>query len=273
MAEVLVLHDLVIREEDGDHLVGRVASGVFVSLPRLGVRVIELIQQGLALDDVRARLLRTDDVDVDVHAFVAELLDCGFVAEVDGTPVDAPAPAPPHLPWLRARHVRWLFSWPVAVVWLGIVAAAVATLVRRPEFLPSQDDFFWLPGTSLPLIAATAVACLTISAHELAHLAAARAVDVPARISLSTRLYHLVAQTDVSGAWAAPRRRRYVVYLAGIGTDLLVAAVAVLVLANTSPPATLASLLGVVVLTVTLGVAWQCEVYLRTDLYFVLLDL
>jgi hypothetical protein len=50
---------------------------------------------------------------------------------------------------------------------------------------------------------------LTATVHELAHLAAARSLGVPARIGLSTRLFYLVAQTDVSGIWAAPRRARY----------------------------------------------------------------
>ena len=158
-------------------------------------------------------------------------------------------------------------------MWLATVLAAVATLTARPDLLPASGDFFWLPGTSLPLIGATAIACLTITLHELAHLAAARAVDVPARISLSTRLYHLVAQTDVSAVWSVPRRRRYVVYLAGIGSDLAVGAVAVLLLAYAGLPGPVESALRLVVLTTTIGVAWQFEVYLRTDLYFVLLDL
>jgi hypothetical protein len=34
----------------------------------------------------------------------------------------------------------------------------------------------------------------------------------------------LVAQTDVSGIWAAPRRTRITTYLAGIAVDLLIAA-------------------------------------------------
>lgn len=266
MAELsrLVLHELVVRQEGDDHIVGRMASGVFVSLPPVGVQAIELIQQGLPLSEVRTRLPA-----VDVDAFAADLLDCGFVAEADGHLIDG-EPPPPHLPRLQARHVRWLFTWPAAVVWLATVATAVVTLIRHPELLPNHVDFFWLPGTSLPLIAGTAVACVTITAHELAHLAAARAINVPARVSISTRLHHIVAQTDVSGAWAAPRRQRYVVYLAGIAMDLLIAAVAVLLMATTT---TLDAFLAVVVLTVTLSVAWQFEVYLRTDLYFVLQDL
>lgn len=265
MADV-VLHDLVIREEDGDHVIGRVATGVFVTVPPVGVRVVELLREGLSAAETRGRIA-AEGTDVDVDAFITDLRDCGFVIDPDTA-----TPPRPHLPRLRGHHVRWLFSRPAAAVWLTVVLAAAVTLVARPDLLPAGADFFWLPGTSLPLIGATAIACLTITLHELAHLAAARAVDVPARISLSTRLYHLVAQTDVSAVWAVPRRRRYVVYLAGIGSDLAVGALAVLLLAYADLPGPVEAGLRMVVLTVTLGVAWQFEVYLRTDLYFVLLD-
>lgn len=259
----LVLHELVIRREGETHIVGRVTSGVFVRLPPVGVAAIKLIQQGLPLSEVQANL-----PEVDIPAFATDLLDCGFVTEADGRRIDEDQ-QPPHLPRLQAHHVRWLFTWPAATVWLATVAAAAVTLIRHPELLPTNADFFWLPGTSLPLVTGTAIACVTITAHELAHLAAARAINVPARISISTRLHHIVAQTDVSGAWAAQRRQRQMVYLAGIAMDLLIAATAVLLMATTT---TLDAFLAVVVLTVTLSVAWQFEVYLRTDLYFVLQD-
>lgn len=51
---------------------------------------------------------------------------------------------------------------------------------------------------------------------------------MPARISLGTRLYSLVAQTDVSGMWVASRADRMRTYLAGMGMDLVLGSVLVL---------------------------------------------
>jgi hypothetical protein len=86
----VVLHDLAIREEDGDHIVGRVATGVFVAVPAVGVRVIELLRQGLSVAETRERIAGAG-TEVDVDAFVADLRECGFVVE----PGAAASPRPP----------------------------------------------------------------------------------------------------------------------------------------------------------------------------------
>jgi putative peptide zinc metalloprotease protein len=109
--------------------------------------------------------------------------------------------------------------------------------------------------------------------HELAHLATARAAGAPARITLSTRLQFLVAQTDVSGVWAAPRRSRITVYLAGIAANVCLAGTCLLVLGLANPHGVLRSLLAVAVTETVLMLATQLMVFMRTDLYFVLQDL
>jgi hypothetical protein len=115
------------------------------------------------------------------------------------------------------------------------------------------------------------VGWLLLLLHELAHLVVARAVGVPARIRLGTRLQFLVVQTDISGIELAPRRHRLTAYLAGIATNLTVAAAGVLGLVVTSGGAHRA--LAVLVLLALLPLPFQCLVFTRTDLYFVLQEL
>jgi hypothetical protein len=108
------------------------------------------------------------------------------------------------------------------------------------------------------------------------HLATARAAGVPGRMSLSTRLQFLVAQTDVSGVWGEPRRTRLTVYLAGMVVNLVVAAVCVLTLAAVAPTGLVADLLAatmLVSLLSLLSLPFEFMLFLRSDVYFVVQDL
>src|SRR5262249_43940437 len=90
---------------------------------------------------------------------------------------------------------------------------------------------------------------------------------------LGTRLNNLALQTDVSAAWAVPRRQRYRIYLAGMAWDTAAVGTAVLVRAYGGPGPTLDRLLAAYVLVTVVSLAFQAQVWMRTDLSFVLMDL
>jgi len=269
----VTLHPLTIRQEDEEHIVGRVETGEFVALPEIGARIIELLQRGCSLGEVRAQIQEESGVEVALDDFLASLAELGFVQALDGHPVDLSETPKPNLAWLRAHHVRWLFSWPAQVVYLVLLLAAGLTLIGRPELFPRYQDFFWSSVSSLVVLGNTAVVMTSIALHELAHLVAARSLDIPARIGLGTRLTNLVVQTDVTGLWAVPRRQRYRVYLAGMVWDLLTMAVSLLLLAYVNLPVVAQDLLEVLVLANFLSLIWQFEFYMRTDIYFAVMDL
>jgi putative peptide zinc metalloprotease protein len=131
----------------------------------------------------------------------------------------------------------------------------------------------WSKHAGLVLAVNAAIAWTIILVHESAHLAAARAAGAPARITLSTRLQFLAAQTDVSGVWAAPRRVRLTVYLAGMAIDVCGAGVCLLILALADPHGLTRTLLAVSAAQALLALPLQFLVFMRTDVYFVLQDL
>jgi hypothetical protein len=92
------------------------------------------------------------------------------------------------------------------------------------------------------------------------------------RISFATRLHHLVLQTDVTAIWAVPRRYRYRVYLSGMLCDLAVICTAILLTAHTSLPPLADRLLGALIVVLAAAMVLQAQLFMRTDLYFVLLD-
>ncbi|TDD43829.1 hypothetical protein E1286_28255 [Nonomuraea terrae] len=265
----VAFHPLGVRRDGDEWIVGRVDSGDFVAVPEEGLRAIRLLQDGMDVEEVEARLLRETGADLDVADFVAALSEAGLVAEVGGRPVPSPPPLRPSLPWLRPRHLRWALSPALHLALAVPIAAGAVCLALRPSIFPDWEAAFWSDTGTVVLLTWAAILWLTIGLHELAHLVAARAAGVPARMSLGTRLQFLVAQTDVSGVWPAPRRVRVVVYLSGTVLDLALCGIAV-VWAYVAGPHPLTSL---VILIQLVRVAGQLLVFMRTDLYFLLQDL
>ncbi|MEO3794917.1 hypothetical protein ABGB14_32300 [Nonomuraea sp. B10E15] len=275
---VVGLHPLLVRPDDDDPqyiVAGRPEIGEFAEMPALCGEIIRLLGDGLTVAAVEEEIARRHGVGVGVAGVVDTMREMGFVASIDGQPLPDPAQgAPrPHLGSLSRTSVSWLFSRPVVLLWWAIVAAAVLTLLTRPDVFPGYEDFFWNEHVGFVVLVNTAMFSVVVTVHELMHLFAARSLDAPARISFGTRLHHLVMQTDVTAIWGVPRRARYRVYLAGMAWDVLLIAALVLLLAHAPPPEPVAALLRALMLAVLLSVALQAHVYMRSDLYFVLRDL
>lgn len=273
----LGLHPLVVRDSDDDPdavVMGRTELGEFVELPRVAADAIELLGQGRTIGEAEAAVAAEHDVRLDLGELAEALVELGFVATVDSQPIPDLAQRLPgsHLPWLHERHVRWLFSQPVGALWLGVLIAAIVTWWQQPDLFVEASDFYWTSYVGLAVLVNTVLFSVSLSVHELMHLAAARSYGAPARISFATRLHHLVVQTDVTAIWAVPRRLRYRVYLAGILWDGFVICACTLLVAYAGLPAGVDRLLTAVTLCVLLSLLFQLQVYMRIDLYYVLME-
>ncbi|WP_416531185.1 hypothetical protein [Streptomyces coelicoflavus] len=269
----VVLHDLAVRPDRDEWIVGRMATRTFVALPAAGARAVELLRAGRSVARTEETLRAETGEEFDIADFVGDLAALGFVARIGDRPVPDAEPPRASLPWLRPRHVR-LALHPVLPLLVGaLLAAALAVLVCRPDLLPGYRDLLWSRHGSVVLLSGAAAGWALLLAHELAHLVTARAAGVPGKMRLGTRLQFLVMQTDISGIELAPRRHRLTAYLAGIALNLSVASSLVLVLAATETGTTAHRLLAAALLLALLPLPFQCMVFTRTDLYFVLQDL
>jgi putative peptide zinc metalloprotease protein len=267
------LRTLSQRRDRVGWVIGRPETGDFVSIPDVAHRVIALLGERLTVDEVTARLRSETGTRFAVADFVAALDELGFVGSVDDLLREDHAAARPSLPWLRPEHVRWLLHPLAPIVVAGFAVASGIMLALHPMLLPSYHVLVWNRRVGLVLVANAAIGWTLVLLHELAHLATARAAGAPSRITLSTRLQFLVAQTDVSGVWGAPRRSRITVYLAGIAANVCLVGAFLLVLGLADPQGAVRSLLAVAVAETALMLATQLMVFMRTDLYFVLQDL
>jgi putative peptide zinc metalloprotease protein len=267
------LHRLLYKEEDAtDWIVGRIDSGEFVEVPAEAVTFLRAIEQDEDVAGAHARVLDQHGVDIDAVDFVDTLIDLGFVASLDGRPL-GPAPRPPSLRWIRPSQVRWVFHWQVIVWVYAFIAAGLAAAIVRGQLIPSYRVYFITGSQSVNLAWNTAMLAAAIAIHEFWHLAAARADGVYARIGLGTRMQFLVAQTTVAGLWAAPRRLRIRVYLAGVTSDLVLISACSLAVTIAAPTGLAYRALEALTLSLVLTIANQFALYMRTDMYFVLQEL
>ena len=267
------LRPLSERRDGDEWVIGRPETGDFIAVPDVAHRVLTLLREGHAVERVATRLRAETGKSFAVRTFVAALDDLGFVAAIDEDVRPDPVTPKPSLPWLRAAHVRWLLHPLTAAVAIAFAIVTAAALAWDHALIPSYRMLVWNEHPGLVLAIDAAIAWTLILLHEVAHLAAARATGVPARITISTRLQFLAAQTDVSGVWGAPRRQRMTVYLAGLGLDFVIVGTILLVLILAGPQGLARQLLCVAFAETLLAVPTQFMVFMRTDLYFVLQDL
>ncbi|MEU8328705.1 hypothetical protein [Micromonospora sp. NPDC048839] len=278
---VVRLHPLHIGEsEDGVCEVGRVDTGDFVELPAEGVDLVRWLGAGLPLGEVRRRFADRYGTEPDLADFLDGIASCGFLrvdattgeggeaANGAGTPpaVDTDRRGIAVLANLPPHRVSWLLAPPMRLLYVGSWLTVPLLLVLVPSLRPTPTDAFLLDGVLANALVVAMVAWMLVLLHELAHAATVRALGVTGRLSISRRLWFLVAQTEMSAVRSVPRRRRYAPYLAGLTWDLLLMAVClVLQLAGVHE-----RLVRGVVYTLTLSVVYQFLVFMRTDVYYVL---
>jgi putative peptide zinc metalloprotease protein len=281
-ASTLVFRPLSVVRQGEDYLVGDVERGDYIALPEIGVMVIELLRSGRTVGQAAERASAAAGSDVDVADFAQALCAQGFAEPAP--PGSAPArvgsagagwatPGEPAV--IRSRWAVVLFG-PFGWAMFGLIAAAsVAIYLARPRLFPHSSDPFFLSSPVRSVVAATIVMLLLGFGHEVCHLLAARAEGVPARITVSRRLYLLVLETDLTRLWSIPRRRRYAPLMAGIALDLFVLFATQVTLVGQSagwwslPGVAARAAAALSYLQVAVIIA-QFFVFLRTDIYAVL---
>lgn len=256
----------VVSDGDG-YVLGRRESAEFVSVPEIGGQVMLWLQEGHPIDDVAARAGELAGQDVDVLDFLATLEDAGvLVAGEDDEPGPAGRP-------FGQTFGRVVFGPVGMLVQVAIVLAALVVLVRRPELRPTYRDYVPFSSPLASLLTTMALSLLLAVIHEMAHKLGAARLGLYARISFGRRLFFIVAQTDLTGLWALPRRQRFLALVAGMLSNLAIAALVVFgeVWWGDSLGATATAIARAVVMINVGSIIAQSAVYLRTDFYAILL--
>lgn len=274
-----------VRQADGpETVIGRPGDGVFLAIPNQALQVLDWLAEGATIGEAGRRHRAACGEEADLTDFLAQLEARGFVqvlpAGQDGAPApapDGPAPAADHFAWISQRTAAWVFNRVTVTAAVALVVSGAAVALARPRLLPGWRALAYEDGILPVALALLAIDLFATFVHEMAHLVAARARGVGARLGLGNRLWILVAECDLTGLWRLPPRQRYLPLLAGPLADGATAAVLVLTLLAASrgaplPPAATRAAQALLMIYL-LKLAWQLYFFLRTDLYYVVAGL
>jgi len=175
---------------------------------------------------------------------------------------------------ITKKHVSWMFSRYAWAVYGALAVTCVGIFAAVPDYIPHYQDFFFHPWYSVVVVFWFFFGWVIVAYHEIGHLFAAKAVETEGYFSLSNRLLFIVAQTNLGNIWTIPRKKRYIVYLAGMAWDtvLLFTLLVLLLLSDNGiivlPPLGYAFVKSMVFGEVW-GIIWQFRFNMQTDIYYV----
>jgi hypothetical protein len=264
--------------DGGDFLVGNRDTGVFLSIPEVGVVALQELQAGRTIAQAGAAATAHAGEVVDALDFAAVLVEVGLVTAVDDLPQTRAASGPAQKGWLegvRPEIVQPFFSRPAWAFYGLLLVGCLGLWLSQPQYWPSFEDLYFYPDPALCLVVTVLTSLILGAGHEMCHWLAGRAAGVAARFSVSRRLFLPVFETDLSQLWSVPRSARYSPFLAGMAFDIVILAtcLSLRVLWGSGLldiPPLLYRFAGTVVLLQVLDLGFQSLVFLRTDLFAVL---
>lgn len=276
------------RQGDGEELViGRPDTGTFLALPREAIEILDNLAAGNTVGEAQDLYQHQYGEQPDLEDLLETLADKGLVRPAAGRdavawpdtpagPAGAAAPGGPkyHFTGIPRSLARVLFGPVTLVLCGGLIALALVAAFIDPAILPSKDALFFKDSMTLKMFVLTLFSFAVIFFHELGHLIAVRAAGVDSRLGIGHRLWMLVVETDMTGLWALPRKKRYLPVLGGPIVDATsVAALLLLLFADhrgwlSLGPFTREILAGGALIYL-LGLVWQCFFFVRTDFYYV----
>ncbi|WP_053361557.1 hypothetical protein [Bacillus sp. FJAT-27251] len=270
----VTLNPLNIRKDRKHYIVEDLDSGDFYEMPEVCIDAIGLIGEGKDLHSIEEELReRFPNEDVDMKGFVQDLLDLGLIRTIDGKEVPKRTAQPaetPGLTWIPEKAGKFFFNRASSLVYLAALLASAGILMVRPGLFPAYKDIFVFDLMMYNILVFLGLTFLLVVLHEIGHVLAMRAESLPTGISLGHRLFFIVLETDMSRVWTLPPHRRYRLYLAGLAFDAVVLFAALLVQLVFSGHALSAGIAKMAAFSTFIRILYQCCVYMKTDLYYVI---
>ncbi len=274
---------LSVQKEGESYYIGNAELDEFYQFPEEGLNIIRMLQGGASVATIETTLAQTSEESIDVREFIDTLLEIGFIhPEAERhrfqESVEAVRNTDKRLVFrlvFRAnpRIARMVFSWPSLALYLGIVGYAAYSAIQDPQLRLNLEAFYLERNLTLTLVVLLLMYAFTASLHELGHMLAAARQGVDSRLGFSNRLWDIVAEADMTGLLALPREKRYLPMAAGMLVDVFSIAAITLILkwlfAN-SPNGFAIQLLQALALQITISITWQFNIFLRTDVYYLI---
>ena len=269
----LQLVPIKIRKDKKHYIIENIDSGDFFEMPEVCIDAIKLINANQSLGEIEQQLKeKYPGEEVDILNFTEQLLDLNLIAAIDGEKIDLQKRKrePLGFHWISPKLGKFFFNKFSFLVYWALFLIIATLLISHPSLFPHYKDLFIFHLMLLNIPAWMVISVFLVLFHEVGHVLAMRAHNLPTRLDVSHRLFLVVLETDMSSVWKLPSKDRNVLYLAGLCFDTLTLSFALLsqlIFAN--GPGIFLSILQVIVLDTFIRMVYQCCIYMKTDLYFV----
>jgi len=294
--EEVEFNPLLKTNVEGKWIVGQEDTGTYGEFPEIGVRILEELEKEKDVKKVTEKIYQETKQSYDIQDFIKSMLFSGFIKSVNGRLLDREKLTPKKIESvfnrINPKLFTWILSWPIAFLSCVIVGIALILMISNPVFRPHYSnmivsDFYTITG-----FAVVFAGLILASKHELFHFFVARKYGVKSAFRLSTRLYVLVMETDVSNVWVLPKKKKLLVYLTGPFNDMVTLSILVILLYLGSSQSWLAKsasesnggvflsiysflshpwfnkIAKLFIFTSLYMLVFQCLFYMRTDLYY-----
>jgi putative peptide zinc metalloprotease protein len=270
------LHPLKIRKEHKLYIIEDQRTGDFFEMPEICVAAIEHMNAGVHLEKIEKDLItQYPEEDVNIIEFIHQLLELHLVEEVDGELIEVVTIGDSSdkvslTNKIPAKLGQFFFNSLSKYIYMVLLLANGVLLVMNPELFPHYKDLFIFDIMFQNILFWVVISFILVLIHEIGHIFAIRAHGLPTKVELGHRLFFIVLESDLSQGWKLASRERNFIFLAGLSFDnmvLFLALVSQLLFPNYE---IFTSMMALIVLDTFLRMTYQCAVFMKTDLYYVL---
>ncbi|VXB24833.1 conserved membrane hypothetical protein [Bacillus sp. 349Y] len=261
--------NLSIQENGEEYVVGSIYTNEYIEVPEEAVLIIQKLDGNLTLEEVSQWIKEEHNIEVDVLDFVNDLRELNFLETIDGIVLIEPKNKILRNNKLTLLISNLFFNKASNLIYIFIFLSTIYLIFFYEGLFPSYKDILVFNQIGLSIFTIVLLTWALTIIHEVGHFLAAYKIDIPVKFNLSIRMYWLVAEADISGLWSVPRNKRYVPFLAGMAFDSLVLFISVILKIAVPLLENIASLL---VLLITIRFISHFMVFLRTDVYYVIMN-
>lgn len=262
-----------IRKDHKNYIVEDKLSGEFYEMPEVCIDAINLIIQGVLLADIERVLIdKFPNEDIDLLEFVQQLLELELIENIDDIKVIKNQTPKEHMGflWISPKVGKFFFNKFTLPLYSVIFILNIVIFILQPSLFPHREDIFVFDLMVANVFFWMMFAFIFVLVHELGHIFALRAQNLPTKLEVSHRMFFVVLTTDMSPVWKLTPKERNVLFIGGLCFDSVLLFISlVFQLLISADHWFLQGLMNLAVFDIVLRMLFQCCIYMKTDLYFV----
>ncbi len=267
----IVTFALSYQEKDKENFyIGNKNVNTFCEVPEEAVKVLSLFDGKRTIEEVKKDSKVQFQADIDVLDFVETLNELGLIYSLDGEIIGSDNEI--CHPQKLQRVADFFFKGNRKIIYLLLALTAFVVLIAGKMFPNYEDAIINKEYAGISIVAFFVLSWMITIIHEFGHFLSGIHLRIPTSFKLSLRYFMLVVEGDINGVWSVPRKQRYTCYLAGMCFEAVLIFIAT-VTKSVSHVDMVVKICNIVILVIILNYLRQFMLFIRTDLYFAILNL